>query len=67
MVKEKITQENPDFQEVSPDWLSDLSKISLLAEYMEMAFKENCDCRVCQKLRDRAKAFIQLTQKLPKF
>jgi hypothetical protein len=57
-------KENPE--ELRTDWLYDLSKISLLAEFIEMAFKENCDCRVCKKLRERAQAFINLTRQLPK-
>jgi hypothetical protein len=57
-------KENPE--ELRADWLSDLSKISLLAEFIEMAFKENCDCRTCKKLRERAQAFITLTRQLPK-
>jgi len=57
-------KENPEG--LKTDWLSDLSKISLLAEFIEMAFKENCDCRVCRKLKERAQAFIALTRQLPK-
>jgi len=57
-------QENPEG--LNPDWVSDLAKISLLAEFIEMAFKENCDCRTCKRLRERAQAFISLTRQLPK-
>jgi hypothetical protein len=64
------TKQSEEFKEIpeglTTDWLSDLSKISLLAEFIEMAFKENCDCRVCKKLRERAQAFIALTRQLPK-
>jgi hypothetical protein len=64
------TKQSPELEEnpegLTTDWLSDLSKISLLAEFIEMAFKENCDCKVCRKLRERAKAFINLSRQLPK-
>jgi hypothetical protein len=64
------TKTTPEFkedpEELRVDWLSDLSKISLLAEFIEMAFKEGCDCKVCKRLRERAQAFINLTRQLPK-
>jgi len=66
MPEEKKSKENQNTEEIPVDWISDLSKISLLAEYMELAFREKCDCKVCQRLRERVQAFIQFTQKLPK-
>jgi len=62
--EEETIKDNPD--EIQASWVSDLARISLLAEFIEDAFKENCDCRVCRKLRERAKAFIDLTRSLPK-
>jgi len=63
--KEKVEQEKENFELGS--WISDLSRISLLAEFIEDAFRENCDCKVCRKLRERAKRFVTFTQQLPKF
>ncbi|MEM5868266.1 MAG: hypothetical protein QXG39_10160 [Candidatus Aenigmatarchaeota archaeon] len=61
---EKPFEEDPEGLKI--DWVSDLAKIALLAEFIEIATKESCNCRVCQKLRERAQAFLALSKQIPK-
>jgi len=56
MSKEEKLKKEKEEEEI-PVWVRESLKNAALVEFMFLAFEERCDCKVCQKLRDMAKAY----------